>query len=450
MRPAAHGRLPHRRGGALALLGVVLAAVLPIGPVLGQSSTEEPGYDFLTLHALADGVTVDFNIEGFLPIEDLVGLSSITSESHFGAGRSDSLAALPDPGDLILTLPGTLSALAGVSGIPDYPAAASADSQSNPVDDVQLFPDAGVGAGRLHAEAAEDGSSAFAHVGRQVDTVGLLPSFSIGSVRTTARTIQLGPTRLESVATTTVSDVRLLGGLVSIDQITSEVSTGILNDVPEAAVDEVMVTGATIAGTPVGITEEGIVGLGSAVPLAPVVDALVQPLLAEGISIRTTPSSKDVGDRTAVARGGGLQISVDLDVQGYPGVLTMTLGRALAELEVGALSEGGGLGVGGTDPLPSGGLDGSGSFLPPSADGVPGIPSGLPVDASLTPAGGSAGVIEVVSVPVGRLVEDWDVTTLYRVLLLGALALFAAGRLIVRSAVRPARRPNDLRQLWRW
>ena len=57
---------------------------------------------------------------------------------------------------------------------------------------------------------------------------------------------------------------------------------------------------------------------------------------------------------------------------------------------------------------------------------------------------------EVVSVPVGRMVEDLDLTTLYRVLLLGGLALFAAGQVIVRSTLRPTRRPNDLRHLWRW
>ncbi len=91
-------------------MGLVLAAVVPAGGVaVGQDGTA--GYDFYSLRGLADGVTVDFNLVGFLPIEDLVGLSSITSEAHFGVGRSDALAALPDPGDLILTLPGTLSAL---------------------------------------------------------------------------------------------------------------------------------------------------------------------------------------------------------------------------------------------------------------------------------------------------------------------------------------------------
>ena len=65
-------RLRRPCGSALALGGVVLAPVLPAGPAGGQERREQ-GYDFQNLHALADGVTVDFNLEGFLPIEDLVG-----------------------------------------------------------------------------------------------------------------------------------------------------------------------------------------------------------------------------------------------------------------------------------------------------------------------------------------------------------------------------------------
>jgi hypothetical protein len=430
-----------RHGGILALVGAVLVAIVPVTPAGSQDGGS--GYDFLTLHALADGVTVDFNLQGFLPIEDLVGLSSITSEAHYGAGRSDSLAALPDPGDLVLTLPGTLSALLGVSGLPDYPSAASADHPGTPVEDVQIVPDADLGAGKLHAEAAEDGASAFAHVGHQVDTIGLLPAFSVGTIRTTARTTQVNSDTLEAVATTSINDLDLLGGLVSIDNVTSEVTASIANDTPKATTSKVVVTGATIAGTPVGITDQGIVGLGSPTALAPVIDSLVAPLVAQGIRIRTTPSSRQVGDRTATASGGALSIQVPLDVQGYPGVLDVTFGRALAELEVSALSDG--------DSGDGGSLDGGfGSddpFLPGLGTALDSDLPGLPSSPDATPGGVGT---EVVSVPVGRVVEDFDLTTLYRVMLLGGLALFAAGQIIVRSTLRPTRRPNDLRHLWRW
>ena len=431
------------RGLTVALALIALAATIPAGPADGQSAAD--GYDFYSVRALGTGVTVDFNLIGFLPIEDLVGLSSITAEARFGVGRSDALAALPDPGDLILTLPGTLSALLGVSGLPDYPAAAQADFSSNQVDDVQLAPDAGLGAVHLHTEATEDGSSALAFVGNQVDTIGLIPSFSIGSVRTTATTRRLGTSTIEATATTAVSDIKLLGGLLRISQLTSEVTVGVANDNLTASATKVDVSGVTLAGTAIGITPDGIVGLGQQVALAPIIDALVRPLLDRGIAVRTTPSKEEVGERTAVASGGTLEIEVPIDVQGYPGTFLMSLGGASAEIEVGPL--------GGTDDTGDTG-DGTVTIddgllpLPGLGDGSS-FDSGLPSVPS-TGSGGSAPGTEIVSVNVGRSIEDWDVTTLYRVLLLGGAALFAAGQIVVRTTLRPRRRPTDLRQLWRW
>ena len=434
-----------RSGLRLGLLAVVLAVVLPAGGPAG-SQDGATGYDFFSLRSVADGVTVDFELVGFLPIEDLVGLSSITSESHFGVGRSEALAALPDPGDLILTLPGTLSALAGVSGLPDYPAAAHSSYPSTPSDAVQIAPDADLGAGRLSTEASETGAAAEAFVGHQVDTVGLLPAFSVGTIRTTATSRRLGDTTLQAVATTEVSDLRLLGGLLRIGHLTSTVSVGIVNDKPVAEAPQVDVSGVTVAGTPVGISSEGIVGLGQAVALAPIVDSLVQPLVDRGISVRTTPATRAVGDRTASASGGAVEIEVPVDVQGYPGTLLVTFGKASADLEVGPLGGGGDGDLAGGElggvPIDTGSLPGFGG----SGDLDLGSPS-----SGGTGTGSAAGPdTELVAVPVGRQVEDWDVDDLYLVMLLGGVALFVAGRVVVRTSLRPIRRASDLRQLWRW
>jgi hypothetical protein len=428
---------------------LALAATVPAGPAGGQSGG---GYDFYSLRGLGDGVTVDFNLVGFLPIEDLVGLSSITAEAHFGVGRSDALAALPDPGDLILTLPGTLSALAGVSGLPDYPAAAHADFSGRPVDDVQLVPDAGLGAARLHTEATEDGSAASAFVGHQVDTIGLLPGFSIGSVRTTATARRIHETNLEATATSEVSDVRLLGGLLRISQITSEVTVGVANGNLKATASKVDVSGVTLAGMPVGITADGIVGLGQPLGLAPVIDVLAQPLVDQGIQVRVTPSSEVVDETTAIARGGALEIEVPLDVQGYAGTFTLALGRATADLEVGPLSSIEDGGIGDPEPLPDDGFvalpDVAGT--PSFGSDLPSVPVGPTGSSGAGTSGPGGTVTELVSVPVGRQIEDWDVTTLYRLMLLGGIALFGAGRVVVRTSLRPQRRATDLRQLWRW
>jgi hypothetical protein len=206
---------------------------------------------------------------------------------------------------------------------------------------------------------------------------------------------------------------------------------------------KVTVSGATLAGTPIGITDEGIVGLGAPVALAPVIDGLLAPLIEQGITIKTTPASKEVGDRTATSRAGALQVTVPLDVSGYPGVLQVTFGRTLAELEVSALSTGE-PGSFDNGPSDSGvGRTGRGTSTWVLGRGAAPSPPG-------PTAAGRGATTEVVSVPVGRVIEDWDLTNLYRVLLLGGIALFAAGQVIVRSTLRPVRRPNDLRPLWRW
>ena len=141
----------------------------------------------------------------------------------------------------MLTLPGTLSALLGVSGLPDYPAAASADNPGTPVEDVQILPDADLGAGKLHAEAADDGASAYAHVGHQVDTIGLLPAFSdrhdphdgADHAASTATPSRRSPRPRSTTSTSSA-------GCVSIDNITSEVTASIANDKPKATTSKVV------------------------------------------------------------------------------------------------------------------------------------------------------------------------------------------------------------------
>ncbi len=320
-------RLAARAAAALGLLAVVL---LPGPPGIAQVSGT-PAYTYYMARGQADGLTTNVTVDGLLPVDELVGLSSITAESHLTVGRSDSLAVLPNPGDLVLSLPGTLAALTGVAGLPDYPAAARAEDPSAPTDDVQLAPDAGLGALHLHADASEDSSAASAAITAFHDTIGLLPSFSIGSVQTTSTTKRPDPATFEADATTTVSNVRLLGSLVQIDQITSVSSAKVLGDKLVADASEVTVTGASIAGQPVGITADGITALNQSQALAPTIDALAKPLQASGLQLHTTPRSESVHDGTATAVGGTLALELPVVVQGRPGTVTLTLGQATAE-----------------------------------------------------------------------------------------------------------------------
>ena len=233
-----------------------------------------------------------------------------------------------------------------------------------------------------------------------------------------------------------MSDIKLLGGLLSIGQITSEVT---------ASIAERQAEGHRHQGH--GHRRHRWPACRSASP--------TRASWASGLAGRPCPGDRQPGrppgrpghrdqdhavsqGRRRSHRGGPSgrrsQIEVPVAVQGYPGVLDVTFGRALAELEVSALSDRATL-VRSTTRHPS-----TLGLVP--APGPRRQHSRLrarparPRPPVSTPGGRRHGT-ELVSVPVGRIVEDWDLTTLYRVLLLGGIALFAAGQVIVRSTLRP-------------
>jgi hypothetical protein len=450
--------MPRHR--ALAVLGAmsVVAAVTLVGPGAGGQANDgtDTGYAYYLLRATGQGVVAGFTVSGLLPVDDLVALSSVTAEAKFGSNGSSALAAMPDPGDLIRTLPGTLSGLTGVEGLPAYPAAAAAEYPAVPDDDVQFAPDGGVGAGRLTAHADETVAAATAATTNIVDVVGLLPSFSVGSIKATTTSSKLRDGAFRSVATTTVSDVRLLGGLLRIDHITSEVTTELVDGRPSAQASKVDVSGAEIAGQPVGITDRGIVALGQSVALAPVVSSLASPLADRGIAIHTTPASESVGDGEATATGGSLVIEMPIEVQGRPGRFTLTLARAESHLEVsgdaggapdvlGAVAEGGGdfgapLDASALAPLPASSA---------AADTAEALTSASPGASADADAGrNDAGAAPASPRAMAAVSSVWDTRPLYRATALGALLMLVMRRFLRRDVTRDAR--SSLRPLWRW
>ncbi|HET7654981.1 MAG TPA: choice-of-anchor P family protein [Acidimicrobiales bacterium] len=443
---------PHRAFAALGAFSVVAAATL-VGPGAGGQAADDAtdaGYAYYLLRATGQGVVAGFTVNGLLPVDDLVSLSSVTAESTFGSNGSSALAALPDPGDLIRTLPGTLSGLTGVEGLPPYPAAAAAEYPAVPDDEVQFAPDGGVGAGRLTAHADETAAAATAATTDIVDVVGLLPSFSIGSIRATTTSSKLRDGAFRSLATTTVSDLRLLGGLLRIDQVTSEVTTELVDGRPSATASKVDVSGAEIAGQPVGITDKGIVALGQSVALAPVVSSLTAPIADRGIAVHTTPARESVGDGEATATGGSLVIEMPIDVQGRPGRFTLTLARAESHLEasgddatpdvLGTVGDiGGGLGA----PL-------DGTALAPLPAGSVAIDASGPPSPSTDLAAGPADAPRAATAPgaVAAVSSVWDTRPLYRATAVAALLMLVMRRLLRRYTTRDAR--SSLRPLWRW
>ncbi|HZN16243.1 MAG TPA: choice-of-anchor P family protein [Acidimicrobiales bacterium] len=424
---------------------LVLAAV----PAIGQTEDEPDGYDFFGVSGLADGITTRVVVERFLAVEEFVALSSVSAEARLELGRSSALAVLPDPGDLVLGLPGTLAALAGVAGLPDYPAVARADYPTTPTDAVTLAPDAGLGALRLQTQAEEHRAHGLAFVSDFVDTVGLVP-LTVGSIKSDSVARRLDPLTYESTAKSTVNDIRVLGGILRIGQVTSTVTTRVDDGKITATRDETKVTGAEIAGMPVGIDEKGFTSPNGSQALAPIVESLAAPLTAAGVVVRMTPGETVIGATKGTATSGFLNIQFTTTLENaYPVVVTLSFGKASSTVEASGKSSSllDDLLGGPIDASVAGSaLDATGSAL--GAGTTPDI-SGSGT-ASLGGLGGSGGLVTP-RPSIASSLEPMDFRSFYR-----WLALALAGAIVARWVVVNRLRERDtathpnLRSLWRW
>lgn len=425
-------------------------AILVLGVVPARSSGQSgdaAGYDYYSAAGLADGLTARLFIDDFLPVEEF-SLSSVSAESRYETGQITGLAVLPDPGDVVLALPGTLAGLAGLPGLPDYPAAARADHPSIPRKEVSLVPDAGLGALRLLAEADEAHSLGRAFVTNLVDTVGVIPGFSVGSIRSESTSRRLDGLTYEVRATTTTNDVKMLGGLFRIGQLTTAVTARIEDGRVTASAEETRVSGAEVAGQPVGIDGGGFTAPNGSQALQPVIDQLTAPLAQAGYSVTVTPGSTAREEGRASADSGTLRIEYRTTVQGYPATLTLGLGRSTASVGAGRTvteDNAAAFDDGGAGDLAPGGTD----FAAGDVAGVLGSSLEAPADVS---GGSVATTTGASSVAPASAVDDlMDFRGLYKLLMLGAALLVAVRFWTVARAKRSAvvARP-DLRTKWRW
>jgi hypothetical protein len=441
-----------RRGAAVVAVAFVLALVA--APVAAQTTDEPDGYDFFSVSALADGVTTRVAIEHFLAVEEFVALSSVSAEARLEIGRSTALAVLPDPGDLVLGLSGTLAALAGIPGLPDYPAVSRADYPTIPSNEVTLAPDAGLGALRLQTQALEHSAHGRAFITDFVDTVGVLP-MTVGSIKSDSIARRIDPLTYESTATSTVNDIKILKGLLRIGTVTSTVTARVDNGKITATHDDTKISGVEIAGVPVGIDDKGFTSPNGSEALAPVIETLAAPLAAAGVVVRANPGETTLTATRGVATTGYLSIEFTTLIEdAYPAIVTLSLGKASATVEASGISG---------DTLAEGLGDVSGS-LSDTAGGLAGALSSSGGDlGGIGSTGGGTGDVTgvlgntttpgdaAIAKPVASLLKPMDFRSFYRWLALAMLGAFI-GRWWVLSRLRgrdTSNRPN-LRSLWRW
>jgi hypothetical protein len=371
--------------------------------------------------------------------------------------RRTAVALLPDPGGVIVAAPGLAAGLVGIPNVPGYPLIARADDPFVPV--AEASPLAGSGVGTIRAEASADRAAAVAEVGRAgsgdalaglapvnalvtalVDGLGLPLDgalLDLGAAEVRVEETRPSPTELTARATTRLSGISLLGGLVRIASIETTAAAALEGPTATADPPEVEVAGVTVAGIPARITEQGLSLAGSGSPLGALLAPLTDPLLGQGLVVKLAPSESHAEGTTAGARSGGVLIELTSEYQGYPLVLRVTLGDVRAAVQAS------GQRTTLTPPAPS-----TGGLGPVGATPTSGLP--LP-DLAPSIAGPTASPGPVDSgTPAAAVIELLDLRDVYP--FLAVLAVLLAGSRLAATSLLRRRSANraEVKELFRW
>jgi hypothetical protein len=438
--------------GAVALLASAVlarpAAQAGSGAAIATAAPTITAWDFFSADSLARGLFVDVEVQNLLPVNQVVGLASGSAEAHFAVGRSTSLAVLPDPGDLVRSAPGLVAGLGNIPNLPEYPAQASASFPAAPTGSFTLLPNVGLAGGQLSAAATDKKATASAGLGSFISPAGGVPGFRVAGVNTAATSEQTSAAGYQAAASNTVNDVDLLGGLLHIGQISSS-ATAAVDDTGKftAPVATVEVAGATLAGTPVRITDKGLVAASSATALAPVIGALAAPLNAAGISVKLTPAVRNFAGNAVTVTSGSVEIDAQTSVDGYPGVVSIQLGASQASVAAANPETAAG------PPVPGPPGEQAATIGPTLSAPVSGtVPGPLASAAPTSPAVGAAPTPLATSTgnPIVHALKRIDFRPVYPWLLLSGLALLAGRRLAGWWLARRRSPTSDLKPIWRW
>jgi branched-chain amino acid transport system permease protein len=293
-------------GGSLTLFGVSAAidgraATAQVG-ALESSADPFASFGGFTSAARAGGLQVGYDVQGVLPLPPpLLQVTVPSSRSSSSTGPSSlAFGSVAYPGDLVGNLPSLVEQTAPGSGssIPDYPIAALAEFPKGPEASRQ---DLGTASASVRAVASGADTTTWL-AGSHVPGV-----LEVGAVTATCRTGLEGG-RVVARARSHVSSVSVLGGLVELRDVVSDVVA--VTDGSVATTDgSASVGSATLLGQAVGVGPDGL----EAGPTLEPVNALLE---AAGIRIGLTALHEDRDGQRASVSGAGLEVELTLDDAG--------------------------------------------------------------------------------------------------------------------------------------
>lgn len=421
MTPTSRPRLLRR---ALALAGALLLSLGGVGVagLAGVSAQTSPGPSLTSFDAAAgaDGVRVGVFITGFPLVNQVVDVGAPSAQAVLnGIGKSQAYAAMPYPGDDVLTLPGTVFPVLGLPSPPPYPLIASSDASTSP--------QAAVNQPGLSLSAKSDPGSSTATA-----TAG--GGAGVGSAESTATTKVDGSTGAVTAVSDCSADVVSLQGVLRIGHVEAKAhaAQGIEGTTLDSSFSA---EGVSVAGVSVSVSDKGIVLPGGSTPV-PNTSGLSPVLDKAGVSMKVLPVEKH--EHSIVA--GGLVVSVNVPAPTGSTIVSYTFGRASAsatgsvEPRQSAADTGAGALTGGTEPAAATGgapTAGESGFSAPLASTAPPLSSG-PTAAPRTstraqPGGARRGAVTL----AGASSSTTSAASFYLVLVVGAVVA-ASGLVLVR------------------
>jgi hypothetical protein len=359
-----------RRWLLLAIAGGLASGVtLGLGP-LAAGAQSDAGARLTTFDASAsaDGVRVGVFVAGAPLANQVVDLGGPTAQALLNSlGRSQAFAAMPYPGDTLLSLPGTIFPVIGLPSPPGYPLIARSDVSTSPQSSITQ---PGLS---LTAKSDNHSSQASASSGGGGAAGGVAAAAATALTRLDDSTGDLTANSQATADVANIQGVLRIGHVSGEAQVVQPASGGV------KATSSFAVEGVSIAGVSAAVTDKGIVLPGTTTPV-PDTSGLSSVLDGAGVSMKYLVASAQ-GSSVVSA---GLVVSVKEAGPTGNDVVTYTFGRAAASVagsssSAAAASTGAGAvptstGDQTTLPAPSTGTDtgGLGSPLSAAVASVPG------------------------------------------------------------------------------
>jgi hypothetical protein len=277
------------------------------------------------------------------------------------------------------------------------------------------------GAGTLSSESSADATTSSAKVGAPPTPAG-----ASGSSDLAAKAECAGDTTLTTTADSVVSGIDI-GGVLKIGAVRSHAKAIMTPDGERKLEGSVEITGASVGGQGVSITDKGVVLAGT--PTALPTDPITPALKAAGITVRYVAAEQNREEGQILAPT--LEVTVAQKIGDVPGTVTYTFGRALAR--VAAEAGDGALAAEDVSAMEDFSSFDSGSTFSDtvSADVAPLPEASGGTGSTATPSGGSGEA----SLPTARI-ADWSIAPGYSAMGVGALLLLVAWVGLEKIAVR--------------